>query len=283
MNTHLYVRPPAVAGMFYPEDPEELRNEITGMMSLAETDSGKIREANAALWGAIVPHAGYMYSGYTAARAYVLMQYASVDTIILVGPSHREYFDFISVFPGQSYETPLGVVDVDTEMREALLASSPIIKASLEGHRNEHALEVQIPFLQVMFSKFKILPVIMGDQRREFCEELGKALTTIAALKQTILVASSDLSHYYSSDVARSLDAVAIDCIGHMRELDLMRNLETEQAEACGGGGIVSLLMAARRMNVPQCEILHACNSGDITGERDKVVGYVSAALWKAH
>ena len=278
MNEELYARPPVVAGMFYPEHEQELRDAVESLM--AETaPAPKL----GTLVGIVVPHAGYLYSGRTAARAFALLKNRHISTVVLVGPSHREYFDGISVFSGASFKTPLGSVEVDAELRSELLKKYPALQSSLVGHKAEHSLEVQLPFLQFAVHNLKILPIVMGDQKRKYCEGLGAALAEVAKGREIFLVASSDLSHYYSSDVARKLDAIAIASIQELNDQALMSDLEANQTEACGGGPIVAVLHAAKKTGADYCEVLDSCNSGDVSGDTERVVGYVSAALWKIH
>ncbi|HTY10099.1 MAG TPA: AmmeMemoRadiSam system protein B [Bacteroidota bacterium] len=278
MNEEPYVRPPAVAGMFYPDHEGELRQTVESYLAEPSPSAGK-----GTLLGLIVPHAGYSYSGHTAAKAFALLKNRAVGTVVLVGPSHREYFDGVSVFSGTSFKTPLGAVAVDAGLRSELLKKYPALQNSLAGHRTEHSLEVQLPFLQLAVEHPRILPIVMGDQQRKYCEGLGVALAEVAKGRDILFVASSDLSHYYASDDARKLDAVAIASIRKMDHETLMSDLESERTEACGGGPIVAVLSAARKLGADSCEILDACNSGDVSGDTGRVVGYVSAALWKVH
>ncbi len=278
MNEELYVRPPVVAGMFYPEHEQELRDAVESLM--AETAPAP---KPGTLVGIVVPHAGYLYSGRTAARAFALLKNRHIGTVVLVGPSHTEYFEGISVFSGASFKTPLGSVEVDVELRSELLKTFPTLQSSLVGHKTEHSLEVQLPFLQLVVHNLKILPIVMGDQKRNYCDGLGVALAGVAKDRGIFLVASSDLSHYYPSDVARKLDAVAIASIQELNDRALMSDLEADRTEACGGGPIVAVLYAAKKAGADYCEVLDSCNSGNVSGHTGRVVGYVSAALWKTH
>jgi AmmeMemoRadiSam system protein B len=269
------VRPAVVAGMFYPSSPQELRSEVEKL--LQQVKPYAIRGTVKAL---IVPHAGYIYSGLTAAHGFALLKSQPVETVVLVGPSHREYFPGMSVFSGSGFRTPLGTVEVDADLRDELLREAAHLKSSTEGHRTEHSLEVQLPFLQSVLQEFRILPIVMGDQHREFCLELGTALGKVLQKKNAILVASSDLSHYYNAAMARQLDAVAIKSIHKLDADCFLHDMEKEKTEACGGGPVAAVMHAARLLGADQCTVLHSCNSGDVSGDNDRVVGYVSAALW---
>ncbi|MCX6139138.1 MAG: AmmeMemoRadiSam system protein B [Ignavibacteriales bacterium] len=272
------IRQPAVAGMFYAGDANQLTSDIE------ETFQGlEGRRIGGPLIALVVPHAGYMYSGRTAAYAYRLLVERSFDTIVLVGPSHQDYFGGVSVYPGEAYRTPLGDVPLDTALRDSLVECSPLIRSIQEGHRQEHSLEVQIPFLQIVSPKSSILPLVMGDQREETCLELGRALSRCVAGKKILLVASSDLSHFYPSHLAKRKDTETMSAIAAMDEEELLAKLDNGRVEACGGGPIAAVIGASKLLGAAGCTILHSCNSGDITGDRNRVVGYCSAAIWRAN
>lgn len=261
-----------VSGMFYPAEPAALKRDIAALL---ERVGGT--PAIGGVRGIIAPHAGYVYSGFTAAHAYGLLRGAAYETVVVVSPSHREYFDGISLYPGDSYETPLGVVPLDTALRECLVKESDIIRLSTAGHGEEHAIEVQLPFLQHMLSGFLLLPVVMGDQRREYCLELGRALGVAVRGRNALLVASTDLSHYHSSARAGRLDQIVMDDLARFDAGGLMTHLERGETEACGGGPTVAVMTALRALGVDHMMILHHCTSGDITGDHASVVGYLSA------
>ena len=268
------VRQPAVAGMFYTANPKALGREINQM--LEEAIAPQISGSLVAL---IVPHAGYTYSGATAAHAYKLLQNNPVQTVIVISPSHREYFKGISVFNGDAYRTPLGNITLDSTLINDLMKDENIIELSDRGHLAEHAIEVQLPFLQKVLGDFKLVPVIMGDQNRELCYHLGKKLAKVLKGKSALIVASSDLSHYHTADEADALDKITIDDLIKFDQEQLARDIENARTEACGGGPIIAALSAAKILGANHVEILHHCNSGNITGERDAVVGYLSAAI----
>lgn len=270
----LTVRDPAVAGQFYPGDKKSLEQEVDAMLGRARVSvpKGTIR-------GLISPHAGYMYSGGTAAHGYRLLEGKSFDVVIIVGPSHRDYFEGISVSPGSAYRTPLGDVPIEDTVRDLLAASDPAIKVSSLGHRLEHSVEVQLPFLQRVLGSFSFVPVVMGDQQRGNCEILAKAISQASARKNVLLVASTDLSHYHPYDEAERLDRLVIEDVEQFKPDHLMDRLESNQAEACGGGPVVAVMKAAALLGATKVKILHHCNSGDIIPQRDAVVGYLSAVI----
>jgi MEMO1 family protein len=189
----------------------------------------------------------------------------------------------VSVYPGEAYRTPLGDVPLDAVLRENLVECSPLIHSIQDGHRQEHSLEVQIPFLQMVSPKSSILPLVMGDQREETCIELGRALSRCIAGKKILLIASSDLSHFYASPLAKRKDAETMSAITAMDEEELLAKLDDGRAEACGGGPIAAVIGASKLLGAVGCAILYSCNSGDVTGDRNRVVGYCSAAIWGKH
>jgi hypothetical protein len=272
------VRPPAVAGMFYTANPKALGKEIDTMLSKAT-----VKPLKGSIVALIVPHAGYLYSGLTAAHAYKSLRGLSFETVVIISPSHREYFKGISIYDGSAYLTPLGNLTIDETLREEILKNEKIITASDIGHTTEHAIEVQLPFLQTVLKDFKILPIVMGDQCHELCFHLGNKLGETLRGKNVLVVASSDLSHYHPYDEAEKLDKIIADDIRQFDYEKLMEDLENERAEACGGGPVAAALIAAKKLNADCVEILHKCNSGDITGERDAVVGYLSAAVLRTN
>ncbi len=275
------IRQPAVAGSFYPADPKDLGAMIDGFLSKAAPPP---LENVVAL---VAPHAGYVYSGQVAAYSYALMKGRKFDRVVVIAPSHYEGFDFSSVYDGAAYQTPFGQVPVDQDFARKLAKASPLIKLSGAGHtptadRPEHSVEVQLPFLQRVLGQFQLVPVIMGDQSYEACRALGVALAKLVQGTNTLIVASSDLSHYHTYDEAASLDHKTLKAIGEYDYFDLSRNLERRVWEACGGGPIVATMIAAERLGATQAKVLHYANTGDVTGDHSRVVGYGAVALVKA-
>ncbi len=273
------VRKAAVAGMFYPASPVELSKTIAGLFAEVEKKpiSGKPL-------GLIVPHAGYLYSGKTAAYAYKLLEGEQYDTVVVVSPSHTVFFQGSSVFQGDGYETPLGVVEIDKELSEKIASITPTVYFSKMGHasgstRGEHALEVQLPFLQVALQKFKLVAIVMGDQEEDSVRTLGETLG--AALKGTnsLMVASSDLSHFHPQRVAQRLDSTIRTAVEKFDPDLLLEILSTGKGEACGGGPMAAVMMAAKRLGAKRSYFLHYTTSGETTGDFNEVVGYLSAVI----
>jgi MEMO1 family protein len=272
------VRAPAVAGMFYEKSTAALRKNIDEM--LKRVNLPKVQGTVRVL---ISPHAGYVYSGFTAAHAFKLLEEQQVDCVIAVGPSHREYFDGISVYSGSAYETPLGKVPINNEVRSELLQYENNICSSLSGHGAEHSLEVQLPFLQSVLREFSFVPIIMGDQRRNLCERLSAALARVMIDRNILLLASSDLSHFHPYEEAVRLDQQVIDEVKRFNSDTFIEKLEKKSFEACGGGPIAVALKTAQLVGATKAEVLHYCNSGDITGDKNEVVGYLAAAFMQVN
>ena len=189
------------------------------------------------------------------------------------------------IFPGtsvcrRSYETPLGLVETDGELVEELVQAGDTIVESDNGHRSEHALEVQLPFLQSMLPPFTLLPVVIGDQRREVCYDLGEALAKVLKNKNALIVASTDLSHFHASHEGKKLDTVVMRDLKAFDPDALMSHLESGATEACGGGPTVAALVALKKLGVNSCTVVHSSNSGDVSGDYSSVVGYLSAVAF---
>ncbi len=272
------IRPPAVAGSWYPGSPAAIVAELEQYLGRAHVPTPAGR-----LVALISPHAGWRYSGPVAAFGYSLLRGRRDLSIVLVGPSHRYAFDGVAVWSRGGFETPLGTIPVDAELAAALIAAAPDrVKDGPRPHQEEHSLEMQLPFLQHLVDDLRIVPCLMGSQERDevdaLAEAIGEAVTR--ARRPVLLVASSDLSHYNPAPVANQLDALVVDDVARFDAERLMRRLETDRSHACGGGPIVAVMKAARALGARHSHVLRYADSGD-AGERDKsrVVGYLSAAL----
>jgi AmmeMemoRadiSam system protein B len=277
MATESKIRKPAVAGLFYSSHKNTLEKEVAVFLENAQTDMIINR-----LYGIVVPHAGYMYSGGVAARAYRQLLDRQFDTVVVISPSHHVYFEEISVFNGRGYSTPLGILDVDRDLAEFLVESHPNIIFSGLGHdEDEHALEVQLPFLQHVLNEFKIIPIVMGNQDKENIDILAEALSSVLRDQNVLVVASSDLSHYHKHDRAALLDKVVIDAVNNFDEEKLYADLQAGSCEMCGGGPVVTAMKVCRNLGARRSKVLLYRNSGDVTGDRSQVVGYMSGILYK--
>lgn len=269
----MQIRPPAVCGLFYPADPTLLTLTVDRLL-----EDQPARELPGRPLALVSPHAGYAYSGPTAAAAYALLRRRPFRTAVIISPSHREYFNGISVYDGDAYRTPLGLINVDVELREKLLAHKGVIVSSPLGHRDEHAVEVQLPFIQRINPEAKVLPIVMGDQRIEYCQILARALADVLT-PDCILIASSDLSHFHAQGDALQRDRIIAEDIRGLKPMLLLDDLQSRKGEACGGGPIAVVMAAALALGADQGTILHQCTSGDMTGDTQRVVGYLSAAF----
>ncbi len=244
------IREPFVAGMFYPRSSEKLKEEIEYYLQTAHND-----EEFENIFGIISPHAGYTYSGKTAAHAYKTLINKNYKRVVVISPSHREYFPGISIYGGDGYKTPLGTVPVDKLFSAQLIEGAKSIFIGDQGHRQEHALEVQLPFLQTVLKDFQIVPVVLGDQRKPFIDELAEKISRLAD-EQTLIVASSDLSHFYTKTEAARLDGLIEKRISEFDFEGLENDLHDSKCEACGGGGMVALLKAAWMKNKRKVKVL---------------------------
>jgi AmmeMemoRadiSam system protein B/AmmeMemoRadiSam system protein A len=268
------VREPAVAGAFYPGTEQALRDAVSKLLDAVEPLPLKGR-----LVGLISPHAGYVYSGQVAAHAYRLVKGVEFDAVIVVAPSHHAYFSGSSVYTQGSYRTPLGLIEIDNELAGAIAGSDETIQFHREAHLSEHSLEVQLPFLQMTVPNLKLVPIVIGDQSLENCRRLAKAIVSNIKGKHVLLVASTDLSHFHSYDEAVRMDGIVIDHVERYDYEGLAASLAARECEACGGGPTMTVMIAAEELGATRAVFLHYANSGDVTGDRSSVVGYLAAAL----
>ncbi len=257
---------PAVAGLFYPADPELLAAVIDDMLDAVDAGS-----PSPAPKGFIVPHAGFAYSGPVAAAAYARTRALRehVHRVVLIGPSHRVPLRNMAVPLAASFSTPLGAIPVDLELRDRLLAMSTVC-ASDPAHAFEHSLEVQLPFLQRVLDRFNVLPIVTGESSSA---QVADVLDAVWGDSETLVLVSSDLSHYLSYHEARQADASTAAAI-------LARSTGLRGEEACGYMAINGLMTIARRRDL-RVEEVDRLNSGDTAGDRDRVVGYGAFAVYE--
>jgi AmmeMemoRadiSam system protein B len=253
------VRAPAVAGLFYPADARELHVQLQQFLSQVEPSTEAPPKA------IIVPHAGYIYSGPVAASAYARLRAVrdSIHRVVLLGPSHRVGFRGIAVSSMKAFATPLGQILVDQAAVEAV-KQLPEVGFLEQAHAQEHSLEVHLPFLQEVLGEFKLVPLVVGDARPS---EVGAVLEALWGGPETLIVISSDLSHYHDYQTARSLDSATSQAIEALRYEDIGYD------QACGRNPVNGLLWVARRKGL-RAETVDLRNSGDTAGPRDQVVGY---------
>lgn len=257
-------RPAAVAGMFYPGEPVELRHTVATLLAGAGRD-----EPLRAIKALIVPHAGYVYSGPVAARAYAQLtrQRDRIRRVVLLGPAHRVWVRGLALPETERFATPLGEVELD-RAGMALLADLPQVVRSTAAHQTEHSLEVQLPFLQQALEDFRLLPLAVGEAT---AADVAEVLETVWGGDETLIVVSSDLSHFLPDAAAREVDGGTVDAI-------LALDSHLDHAQACGATPINGLLRAARRHGLRPV-LLDVCNSSDTSGDRERVVGYAAFAF----
>ncbi|MBA7485235.1 hypothetical protein ES707_20773 [subsurface metagenome] len=262
-------RRPAVAGAFYPGNRLLLRRQVDGFLAKA-----KKVELEGELIALISPHAGYIYSGPVAAYAYKQLQEKDFDTVILIGPSHRVGFAGASVYNQGPYQTPLGLVEVDSDLASKIIAQDKSIRYIPQAHIREHSLEVQLPFLQRTLKDFKIVPILISEPSLKNCQTLADAIFKCVKGKKVLIVASTDLSHYLSYQKARQLDKVTLDAIVTLKPEEVAK-----KGDMCGKAAVLTTILLARRLGADKAIILKYLNSGDTAGPTNGVVGYGAVAI----
>lgn len=274
------VRPAAVAGTWYPGTTARLAEAVDA--HLGAVVPGDARPCPTAI---VAPHAGLMYSGPVAAYAYALVRGCRYSAVVLVGPSHFVGFRGVSIWPRGRWQTPFGDVEVADDLAAAVAAASPLVIEHAQAHGREHSLEMQLPFVARVLSGVPIVPLVMGHQTRDTAYALGDAIAgAVASWSRdrgpALLVASSDLSHYEDALTAARMDGVVLGFVDAFDADRLMDALEREPHHACGGGPMVSVLRAAARGGATRARVLRYADSGDVSGDKSSVVGYMAAAIW---
>jgi MEMO1 family protein len=280
------IRPPAIDGTFYPASPTELRAMITKFLDDVPDDkpAGEIIAAMA-------PHAGYVYSGAVAARTFKQLAKVDFDTIVIIG--HDSYQDCVAFLsPADYFRTPLGLVEVDREMADKMLKFNKGIVSSEAIHSKDHSVEIQLPFLQVLGKKCKIVPIMFGNPTVKNCRILADAIIAAAGNKKVFVLSSTDMSHYPSYDDARKVDGATLEMIRTMDVDKLFSHLEAqvknktilnEQTAMCSRGGVGTAIFFAKAHGAHQAQVLTYANSGDVAviGDKTRVVGYSSVLFGK--
>ena len=271
------IRHPVFAGSFYPADPKRLTQGVDGYLSRVD-----LEPIDGEVIGLVSPHAGYPYSGQTAAYGYNLVKGKDFLTVVLIGPSHQAYFSGISVYPKGAWRTPLGDVQIDEELAGKLIGKDESIGFYPEAHSQEHCLEVQVPFLQRVLEDLKIVPIVVAEPGLRICETLANALVPLVRGKRVLIVASSDLYHGYSYDECRAVDSRTLRHIQNFDPQGLAQGLADGSCQACGGWPIVTLLLIAEKLGFNRVKLLHHTNSGDVTGDKSGyIVGYSSFVVYR--
>jgi len=267
------IRPPAVAGTFYPADPRELARQID------EFTGAGAAGAKIAARACVVPHAGYMYSGHVAGAVYASIEIPA--RCILLGPRHYPRGEPMAILTAGSFATPLGEAPIDSAMARELAYECPRLREDAVAHEREHSLEAQIPFLQRLAGEFRFVPVVLSTDRYPAIEELGRAVARVvtARKKPVLVIASSDMNHYESEAVTRAKDQRAIERILALDPRGLYDTVRGEQISMCGYAATVAMLVAMRELGATQAELVRHATSGDINGDREHVVGYAGIVV----
>jgi len=270
------IRQPAVAGRFYPANPQRLRAEVE-TFTVPPADVATQPKIHAL--GCVVPHAGYMYSGHVAGAVYRRLELPK--RFVILCPNHTGMGEPLAIMSQGAWHTPLGDAPIDEELAEVLKQRMPLLSEDDEAHRSEHALEVQLPFLQVLAPGFQFVPITVGTGNFEVLSALGLAIgNTLAQQKERVLViASSDMNHYESDSVTRVKDRRAIDQLLALDPRGLYDVVREGNISMCGYGPAVAMLTAARKLGATNAELIRYATSGDISGDKDMVVGYAGIAV----
>ncbi len=278
------LRSPAVAGHFYKASPDALRKQVEGFIISGATRRKAV--------GIVAPHAGLIYSGSVAGAVYSSVEIP--DTLVLIGPNHTGLGAAVSLMAKGSWETPLGIVQIDEVLAASILAHSRRVQDDSLAHVREHSLEVQLPFIQYFKEKFEIVPIQMLDTRLETCVEVGRAVAEAVKEREgagvgdqgdkknkqeVLIVASSDMSHYEQAARAKEKDFKAIQCILDLDPECLYHAIRDYDITMCGYGPAVAMLTAAKILGASKAELIKYSNSGETSGDYEKVVGYAGIVV----
>ena len=280
------LRKPAVAGAFYPVNPDTLK-ELIRSCFLDDSGVGYVPELNSFEGGdypvnVMVPHAGYQYSGAIASHGYCeIVKNGFPEVFIILSPNHTGFGSEISIFNEGEWETPLGSVEVDGEFADAIIESSNIASADFHAHIREHSIEVQLPFLQYFSADFKIVPITMGRQDFVTSSDLSRAITDAANKlnRSYCVIASTDLSHFNNQEKANKVDGFVLEDIEEMNEFKLFEEVVQYNITMCGYGPVMTAIGVSKSCNKSSAEILAYGTSGDVTGDLTSVVGYASGVF----
>ncbi|MFB5605924.1 MAG: AmmeMemoRadiSam system protein B [Nitrosarchaeum sp.] len=273
----MQIRTPAVAGMFYPGEKNELK-KIINECFVHEFGPGKTppTKIQKKIFGVICPHAGYTYSGPIACHSFYAISSYMPELIIIIGPNHWGIGSSVATMKDCKWNTPLGDVEVDSKTAEEMSHISKIINIDFFSHTREHSLEVQLPMLQEMYSNFKILPISMINQNKDAAKDIGMTIAKIAEKKKIMIIGSSDFTHYEQNEFAHEQDMALIEPILKLDVEKFYDVLEDRNVSACGYGAIASTMIACKELGATKGELLKYATSGDIAGDTSSVVGYGS-------
>jgi AmmeMemoRadiSam system protein B len=291
MDKEYKLRHPIVSGLFYPDRSDELRGDIES--NLKKIDRGHLYNsiaeqtklkgpAKAKPLVLITPHAGFIFSGFLQAHSYALLESFKIDTVIIIGPAHQASFKGISINLDNAYQTPLGEINVDLDFSSRLIQYDRVFQHHEDAHLGEHSIEVQLPYIQQILPDTKIVPILFGEQSWDYSSLLKNALVSLLKDRQKshVIVASTDLSHYHSHVDAQAMDNKIIEDIRKLDPDSFYGHIHDGKAEACGWGGILTGMLLVKEIGSRKSAILRYMDSGEVSGDRRKVVGYLSAALY---
>ncbi|HYX54577.1 MAG TPA: MEMO1 family protein [Nitrososphaeraceae archaeon] len=278
MNSKARVRRPAVAGIFYPRDPFELNQTIERSFKDQRFGPNKLPPSGSKrrIYGIVSPHAGYLYSSAVAANGFYEVSSMEFDDVVMVGPNHYGIGTGAAIMSSGLWETPFGQVEINQELSLVISKNSEILDQDDFAHSKDHCLEVQLPFVQYIKKKFRIVPIILIMQDRQTAEDIGRSIAQSIVNAKSLLIASSDFTHYESNSEAHRKDMELIKAILSLDILKFYTTLERENVSACGYGAIASIMTAAKNLGATKGELLKYATSGDIIGDTNTVVGYSS-------
>jgi AmmeMemoRadiSam system protein B len=267
------IRPPAVSGRFYPDDPGRLCAAVDSYLA----NEGEVKTIRAV--ACLVPHAGYIYSGNVAGEVYRRIEIP--PRVILIGPRHFPRGAPLAILSEGHWQTPLGMAPIDQQLAGKIVRAFPRLREDAVAHSEEHSLEVQLPFLQRLSSSFAFVPIVIGPARWESLESLGHALAQVIAVERepVLLIASSDMNHYESDAITRGKDRKAIDRILALEPRKLFDTVHEEKISMCGYAAAVAVLVAARELGATWAELIRYATSGEVNGDTPEVVGYAGIII----
>ncbi|MBU0650643.1 AmmeMemoRadiSam system protein B, partial [bacterium] len=269
------IRKPVVSGMFYDADPKKLEKQVKVYISNASVPEIQGRPVTF-----FAPHAGYVYSGSTAGYTYKLLEKIDFKTIVIIALSHKYPLKKASFYDGDAYQTPLGNIEIDRDIT-SILRQSSLFEFVPAAHTQEHSLEVQLPFLQVIKKDVKIVPILLSYGSYDYLKQLSSYLANIIKDKNIPVLISTDMSHYHQKKSANLMDKEALDIIKNLEPEKLYKKINSRECELCGSSGAVVGMMIAQNLGAKTVEILNYSDSGDITGDTSQVVGYFSGVIYK--
>ncbi len=274
------IRRPAVAGRFYPANAQRLRAEVETFITPPATPGPDVAEAKIAAIGCIAPHAGYVYSGAVAGALYRRLRLPR--RCVILCPNHTGQGEPLAIMSEGAWHTPLGDAPIDEEIATELKAATPLLIEDPEAHQYEHALEVQLPFLQILRPDFRFVPIAVGTSNFESLNALGEAMAAVLAelAEPVLIVASSDMNHYENDAITRTKDRRAIEQVLALDPRGLYETVRQGQISMCGYAPATIMLTAARKLGATKAELIRYATSGDVSGDRDTVVGYAGIAVF---